>query len=453
MIVARWVQVDFVWPTSNYPHFLKLPEHLNKALPVLNPSHKLQFFLPESDDLVDPDFNFLADAYGPGRNAPSTDIYAHQIFPEPNFDGVLVTKSGIKPKKEAAILQAGGIQQFLRLPNDTPVMGDCGAFQFVAEDDPPYASEELCDYYVRLGFDFGITLDHLILEFDPSYDEGHSLFRAEPTEKMQHRYRISIDNAKEMLRLVRNKNLSFTPVGSVQGWSPDSYHAAATELIEAGFDYIALGGLARASNNDIIPTLQRLTPLFKESGVRVHFLGVARHNILDVFMESGITSCDSASTILQAFKSNKDNYHTAGKAYTAIRIPAVKGDASPKVRKLLQSFSVHGDREGFEKRENELHELEQKALLAIREYAARKVDLSEAMKHLTLYEDQFADEKKYYPLFEETLRDRPWEQCPCTICQQIGVDVVILRGNNRNRRRGFHNTHVFYQQFKDYVAI
>ena len=26
-----------------------------------------------------------------------------------------------------------------------------------------------------------------------------------------------------------------------------------------------------------------------------------------------------------------------------------------------------------------------------------------------------------------------------------GVEVAIFRGNNRNRRRGFHNTHVFYQ--------
>lgn len=70
------------------------------------------------------------------------------------------------------------------------------------------------------------------------------------------------------------------------------------------------------------------------------------------------------------------------------------------------------------------------------------------MKALIKYEDQFGDIKKYYPLFEETLRDRPWEECPCPICTRLGVEVVILRGNNRNRRRGFHNTYVFFKEFK-----
>jgi hypothetical protein len=26
-----------------------------------------------------------------------------------------------------------------------------------------------------------------------------------------------------------------------------------------------------------------------------------------------------------------------------------------------------------------------------------------------------------------------------------GVEIIIFRGNNRNRRRGFHNTYVFYR--------
>lgn len=30
--------------------------------------------------------------------------------------------------------------------------------------------------------------------------------------------------------------------------------------------------------------------------------------------------------------------------------------------------------------------------------------------------------------------------------------MVIFRGNNRNRRRGFHNVRVFYEQFRAKVA-
>lgn len=30
----------------------------------------------------------------------------------------------------------------------------------------------------------------------------------------------------------------------------------------------------------------------------------------------------------------------------------------------------------------------------------------------------------------------------------LGVEVILFRGNDRNRRRGFHNTYVFYQRFR-----
>ena len=36
----------------------------------------------------------------------------------------------------------------------------------------------------------------------------------------------------------------------------------------------------------------------------------------------------------------------------------------------------------------------------------------------------------------------------CEICQKWGVEVAVFRGNNRNRRRGFHNTYVFYKIFQ-----
>lgn len=48
-----------------------------------------------------------------------------------------------------------------------------------------------------------------------------------------------------------------------------------------------------------------------------------------------------------------------------------------------------------------------------------------------------------------SLEDRPWQMCDCTVCQEIGVEVVIFRGNDRNRRRGFHNTYIFYQRFQE----
>ena len=46
--------------------------------------------------------------------------------------------------------------------------------------------------------------------------------------------------------------------------------------------------------------------------------------------------------------------------------------------------------------------------------------------------------------YKKILLDKPWKLCNCPICKNIGIDVIIFRGNNRNRRRGFHNINTFY---------
>lgn len=51
--------------------------------------------------------------------------------------------------------------------------------------------------------------------------------------------------------------------------------------------------------------------------------------------------------------------------------------------------------------------------------------------------------------YRELLIDRPWDECGCPVCTELGIDVAIFRGNNRNRRRGFHNTQCFYDQFEE----
>ena len=401
----------------------------------------MRFFLPENDDLVDEGYDLLNDEYGDTRK----DVYAHEIYGAPTCDGILVTKSVVKAKKAEAIISAGGIAQFLRLPKGMPVIGDCGAFQFINEEVPPYSCEEICEYYQTCGFDYGMTLDHLITTFSLEFDQGNSLFTQQPTDEMKFRYRLTLDNGKEILRLCNSPKYTFTPIGVVQGWSPQSYLAGINELIEAGFKYLAIGGMARGSNSEIEPLLEAIGPVIKDTGVELHFLGVARFNMLEQFKQAGVTSCDSASTLFQAFKSTKENYHAPDRTYCAVRIPPVKGDKSPKVSKLLKPLK--DDPVAYQKEEDRLYILEQNALRLVRSYAARESSLEEAMKALIIYEEEFGGGKKHYELFEETLRDRPWESCTCKICQASGVDVVLLRGNNRNRRRGFHNTWLFYQGF------
>ena len=121
-------------------------------------------------------------------------------------------------------------------------MGDCGAFGYINEKVPPYTTEEILDYYTRLDFDFGVSLDHLIVT-------------ATESEK-QARYDLTIDNAAEFLKQHRKAKLPWTPIGAVQGWDPKSYAAAAKKNVAMGYQYIGLGGLVRTSTTDILEILR-----------------------------------------------------------------------------------------------------------------------------------------------------------------------------------------------------
>ena len=46
--------------------------------------------------------------------------------------------------------------------------------------------------------------------------------------------------------------------------------------------------------------------------------------------------------------------------------------------------------------------------------------------------------------YKRTLEDKPWQGCGCEFCQELGIQVLIFRGGNRNRRRGAHNTAALY---------
>ena len=45
--------------------------------------------------------------------------------------------------------------------------------------------------------------------------------------------------------------------------------------------------------------------------------------------------------------------------------------------------------------------------------------------------------------YRRTLEAAPWKSCKCGICHVVGIEVMIFRGAERNKRRGFHNLAVF----------
>ena len=285
------------------------------------------------------------------------------------------------------------------------------------------------DYYERLGFNIGVSIDHLIV----------GEYAKDPVERMR-RYNITKNNAEEFLRKHKEGNYTFLPSGIAQGWDPKSYRDAFADLVDMGYTHICLGGLVRTTTKDIIEILKEIKPLIPDY-LTVHLFGIARPDALEPFCQLGANAMDSASQLRRAWLGTGANYHTSsGKMYAAIRIPPVDGHGV-RVKKMVAEG--RGTIEQF-------REMESNALNMLRDYDKGIVSIEDALNAVLTYDQYIGDGRDVHKtLYRELLEDKPWQKCNCKICQEIGIETIIFRGNNRNRRRGFHNTYVFYKKLKE----
>jgi hypothetical protein len=380
----------------------------------------IRYFIPDWDDRVDPDYDFLNDTHAPGRNPYLDDRYAHELYAsEPTYDGVLLSRAVIddSPAKLVAIQAAGSVHSYLRLPPHALVLGDCGAFSYWKDDEPPYKTAEILDYYQHLGFDIGVSIDHLIF--------------AELEAEKQRRWDITVANAEAFLREHQTGGYTFTPVGVIQGWDPTSYARAADALMKMGYRHIAVGGLVRSQTNEVLSVLQAVQAKLKPD-TEVHLFGVNRPEHVADFARLGVTSFDSASRLRRAWMDGRRNYFLGNRAFSAIRIPEARTLA--KKQGLDEAHALRRERD---------------ALSTLRAYAQEQAEFAETLEAVLAYAELSREVSRRTRLdYIETLMTRPWTYCDCAICQQVGVEVMIFRGNNRNRRRGFHNTWQLYRQLR-----
>jgi hypothetical protein len=390
---------------------------------------KLSYFIPEWDDLVDPNFDFRDDIHSGGSGDWANEVYAHQMYPEPNYDGILISKViAEKSKKKKERINRLGVHRFLRVPREFPIMGDCGAFGYITQEVPPYSTDEILDYYTRLDFDFGVSIDHLIVT-------------ATESEKRA-RYDLTIENAAEFLKQHRKAKLPWTPIGAVQGWDAKSYATAAQKCMAMGYEYIGLGGLVRSSTLDILQILSQVHEVVPPH-VKVHLFGLARIASMRSFADLGVRSVDSASLLRRAWMGTGQNYLSLdGKFYTAIRIPGA--GKSFRAKRMVSEGRASS---------SAVELLEAKCMEAMVRFDAGEIRVEDVLDVLEDYDHLITpDRSPTRALLRETLEARPWRTCPCEICQRDGIQVVIFRGNNRNRRRGFHNTYVFYRLLQRALA-
>jgi hypothetical protein len=422
----------------------------------------VRYFLPDSQDLVDPSFDFETEGRSRTRIRQRDDVYAHELFSERPFDGYLVSKGivegfgnsgGRYTMAQRHRLLRVGAPEFLRTRGAKngpfPIMGDCGAFTYVQESVPPYTVDDLISFYLDCEFDLGISLDHAILDYDTSWDAPTSLDPETRARrgKAKERQTLTLDLADAFFKGVRKEKAPFRPLGVAQGWSPKSYAEAVTKLQKVGYSYIAVGGMVPLKTDQIRECLAAINEV-RAPGTALHLLGVTRTEHMSEFASAGVGSFDSTSPLRQAFKDEDDNYYTMDRTYSAIRIPQVQ--ANPKLEKSIRAGRTS---------QGEARTLEKACLEVMARFDAGKASIDQTLETLTKYDQLFeaaqgkSDRaRKHLSKYREVLEAKPWKKCGCDVCRALGHHVILFRGAERNRRRGLHNVWTFYRRLQTQLA-
>jgi hypothetical protein len=404
----------------------------------------MRFFFADSQDQVDPGFDFVTEEYTTGRLGQRDDVYPHEYFDEAPYDGILVSRAvvgdasltGKYTTAQAMRFRRDGADRFLRYDptqQNGDLMGDCGAFSYADLPEPPYQVDEMVDYYADARFTLAVSIDHVIFGYDESLD-GPNLFGSMIPVEWMRRFELTLSIAEKFRERCIEVQAPFRPVGVAQGWSPQSYADSTRRLVDMGYDYVALGGLVPLK----VPQIHRVVDAVRQvsPSVDLHLFGFTKADDVQDFVKYRIASIDSTSPLLRAFKDGKRNYFNGDRWYTAIRVPQV--DENRHFKQAI--LAGHKD-------QRRLRTLEQHALVSLRAYDREMATLETTMEAVEAYSREFSDNPPI-AAYRETLLERPWSQCPCKVCREVGIEVVTFRGSNRNRRRGFHNLWAFHRKLQ-----
>lgn len=351
---------------------------------------KLRFYLPDWDDNVDRDYDFLHDENSELRKSDRPlqfiwDIYGRDDAP---LDGILVSREQIEDTDaKSERIREHGIYGVLGsgMPNWLPTIVDCGAYGYRKLPYPPYTSEGIMEFYEEIGMTVGVTIDHLVLDSEPTPrlyideraltadideselpgelgEDSHDIDvmvapwrspeKPEPLDLSEfstvgdvldvaaadprmeyfdndprHRYEKTLENANRARELYEEyERPPFRLMAAIQGWSVETYAEAADRVIQMGYDYIGIGGLAEASGEfvkEVVDAIGEIIEKHEEKGRRridAHVFGFAKNDAFPQIRRSGISSFDSASMLRASWTGGK-NYHLGhDQKYDAIRI-------------------------------------------------------------------------------------------------------------------------------------
>jgi hypothetical protein len=424
----------------------------------------MKFIYADSLDFVDPAFDFVADRNGAKRVVHRDDQFPHEFLEKAPYDGILVSRgivgdallTGKYSEAQLMRFRREGARRFLRYPEDrfpgSRIMGDCGAFTYRNMPEPPYRAEDTVDFYADAGFSHGCSPDHLIFDFD---DVDKERSANEVPENTRRRFEVTLQNATEFWSVAHRLGPKFTPMGVIQGWSASSMAKAGVELARMGYNYLAVGGTVPLKIEQLRRALSAVRDVLPRH-VRLHVLGFGKIEHLSDLERYGVASFDTTSPLVRAFKDARKNYWARGPSgdlsyYTAIRIPQAIENNRLKHKALEGRLN-----------QEQVRRLEEAALDGVRRLAKGQAELDEALDAVMAYweqlnwDDEGSPSRKSDALvrqrksYARTLADRPWESCDCRVCREGGVEALIFRSSNRNKRRGIHNLYVFHRSVREF---
>src|SRR5438876_6708039 len=202
------------------------------------------------------------------------------------FEAVM-TNSMILYKRKKDEGKARGIRSILGF--DGLVMTDSGGYQALEYGGVDVTYEEIAGFQVAIGSDLAVTLDR---------PTGLTSSREHAVETVEY----SLENALKTLRAYRDRGTVW--VGPVQGGLfLDLIARSASSLVEAGFEFLALGSPTQVMENYMFADLVRMISRARREmsySMPLHLFGAGHPLTMALSIALGCDTFDSASYILFA---------------------------------------------------------------------------------------------------------------------------------------------------------
>jgi len=409
--------------------------------PVLPRSGRPLYFLPDWDDFLDIEFDFRGDRLSAPRRGDRREAHGLELMrPHRICDGVLVSvaqlfgSKGLLKRVTTATMDSLApkpVRRHFGLLDDQWAFGDCGAFSYADREEPAISVDQAIALYDLYRFDLGASVDHIPLREIRLDGKRVRLATVERRRRMEK----TRSNAEEFLRLAASRAVRFQPVGVIQGLEPGDYAAQVGDYLDMGYRYLALGGLVPRPDSEVLEIAAGVCKQVVRRPERVwlHLMGIFRPKLQDEFRRLAVNSFDSATYFRKAWLRSDQNYlGVDGTWFAAIRVPPT---SDPRMWARMLLSGVPGD---------EIRRREAQALAALRDLDSDAMAIEPCIEVLDAYDSLRGGSGKeragLLARYRRVLLERPWKRCPCSVCRTLGIDVIIFRGYNRNKRRGAHNT-------------